>query len=80
LDILGLQSSTKETINLAAFGVVTLTRRNLDVVTIHIETESSGQEIFQYKPLVTKIATPLQNSVRTATQNYPYRALSLHIQ
>ena len=39
---LGLQSSTKETINLATFGAVTPTRRNLDVVKIHIETESSG--------------------------------------
>ena len=68
---LGLQSSTKETINLATFGAVTPTRRNLDVVTIHIETESSGNIPIQAL-IVPEIATPLQNSVRTATQNYPY--------
>ena len=68
---LGLHSSTRETINLATFGAVTPTRRNLDVVTIHIETESSGNIPIQAL-IVPEIATPLQNSVRTATQNYLY--------
>ncbi len=68
---LGLQPSTKETVNLAAFGAVTPTKRNLDVATIYIETESSGNIPIQAL-IVPEIATPLQNLLRTATQTYPY--------
>ncbi len=68
---LGLQPSTKERVNLAAFGAVTLTKRNLDVATIYIETESSGNIPIQAL-IVPEIATPLQNLLRTATQTHPY--------
>ena len=68
---LGLQTSTKETINLATFGAISTTRRNLDVVTIYIETVSYGNIPIQAL-VVREIATPLQNSIRTAIENYPY--------
>ena len=68
---LGLPPSTKETVNLAAFGAVTPTKRNLDVATIYIETESS-QNIPIQALIVPEIATPLQNLLRTATHTYPY--------
>ena len=68
---LGLQTSTKETINLAAFGAISTTRRNLDVVTLYIETESYGNIPIQAL-VVPEIATTLQNSIRTAIENHPY--------
>ena len=68
---LGLQTSTKETINLAAFGAISTTRRNLDVVTLYIETESYRNIPIQAL-VIPEIATPLQNSIRTAIENYPY--------
>ena len=71
IDQLTLQTSTKETINLAAFGAISTTRRNLDVVTLYIETESYGNIPIQAL-VVPEIASPLQNSIRTAIGNYPY--------
>ncbi len=68
---LGLQPSTKQKVNLAAFGAVTPTKRNLDVATICTETESS-QNIPIQAFIVPEIPTPLQNLLRTATHTYPY--------
>ena len=68
---LGLQTSTKATINLAAFGAISTTRRNLDVATLYIETESYGNIPIQAL-VVPEIATPLQNSIGTAIENYHY--------
>ena len=63
--------TTKETINLSAFGASAATKRNLDVATINIETESSGSIPIQVL-IVPKIATPIQNKVRAPIKDLPY--------
>jgi hypothetical protein len=66
--------NTKETINLSAFGASAGTKRNLDVATINIETESSGSIPIQVL-IVPKIATPIQNKVRAPIKDRPYLRL-----
>jgi hypothetical protein len=61
----------KETINLSAFGASAATKRNLDVATINIETESSGIIPIQVL-IVPMITTPIQNKVRAPIKDLPY--------
>ena len=68
---LGLCPTSKETINLSAFGASTSTKRNLDVATIHVETQSSGRIPVQVL-IVPKIATPIHIKVRTHITDIPY--------